>query len=131
MDDRTNLQGSTIAEILALENRVWQALVEGDIAADAALLSEEFLGVYPDGFAGRDDHAGQLEAGPSVVRFELSEARLMAVGADHVMLSYRAVYRRVGRAGDEAMYVSSLWRREAKGWRNIFSQDTPVGEGVP
>lgn len=118
-------------EMLALETRVWEALVRGDAAADAELLLPEFLGVYPDGFAGGEDHAGQLDGGPTVAEFTLSEARLLPVGAAHVMLSYRAAFRRVGREAEEAMYVSSLWQRDGAGWRNLFSQDTPVGEGVP
>ena len=47
------------------------------------------------------------------------------------MLCYRASFRRVGGDAREAMYVSSLWQRDAKGWRNLFSQDTPVGPAVP
>ncbi len=125
----------TLDEMLALEHRVWQALLTGDGAADAALLAPGFVGVYPDGIAGAangaGDHAGQLDAGPTVANYTLSEARIMPVGADHVMLIYRAAFTRVGAGAEEAMYVSSLWRREAGGWRNIFSQDTPVGPPVP
>jgi hypothetical protein len=131
MQNKTEAQAPTIAEILALERQVWQALVSGDADADAAVLLPEFLGVYPDGFAGREEHAGQLAGGPTVAGFTLSEARLLPVGADHVMLSYRAEFRRVDRRAAEAMYVSSLWQRNEDGWRNLFSQDTPVGAGVP
>ena len=120
-----------LADILALEERVWRALVEGDAAADAALLLPGFVGVYPDGIAGIGAHAGQLDDGPTVARYALSEARLLPVGEDHAMLIYRARYRRIGAEADEEMYVSSLWQRGESGWRNLFSQDTPVGAGVP
>ncbi|UYV38859.1 nuclear transport factor 2 family protein [Rhodobacteraceae bacterium D3-12] len=121
----------TIEEMLKLETRVWQALVTGDATADAALLLPEFLGVYPDGFAGIEDHAGQLDDGPTVEAFTLSEARVLPVGEAYAMLCYHAAFRRVGREAWEAMYVSSLWQRDGAGWRNLFSQDTPVGAGVP
>ena len=117
-----------LAELLAQEEQVWEALWRGDAEADKALLLPEFLGVYPSGFSGRDGHAEQLEAGPSVEAFRLSEARVLPVGADHAMLCYRADYRRVGQAAEEAMYVSSLWQRARQGWRNLFSQDTPVSD---
>ena len=110
---------------LALETQVWEALVAGDPAADAALLTEDFLGVYPSGFAGRADHAGQLEAGPVMISYQLDSARLMVIGADHVLLSYRATYARVGGAG-EVMFISSLWQCIDGNWRNSFSQDTPA-----
>lgn len=132
METGTDGVTPTIEEILDLERRVWGALVRGDAAGDADLLCPGFLGVYPDGFAGREDHAGQLSGGPAVAEFTLSEARLLPVGRDHAMLCYLARFRRVSAATQEAMYVSSLWQRDgAGGWRNLFSQDTPVGPGVP
>jgi uncharacterized protein DUF4440 len=110
---------------LALETQVWEALVRGDPAADIALLTPDFLGVYPSGFAGRADHAGQLEAGPVMQSYQLDKARLMVIGAGHVLLSYRATYARVGGKA-EVMYISSLWQRIDANWRNSFSQDTPA-----
>lgn len=118
-------------EILEMEQRVWRALCEGDGAADEALLMPGFVGVYPDGVSGREAHAGQLDAGASVATYALNEARVLPVGAEHVMLIYNVRFRRIGRDADEAMYVSSLWQRVEDGWRNLFSQDTPHGEGVP
>jgi hypothetical protein len=118
-----------IEEFVRLETAVWQALVDGDAAADAALLTDDFLGVYPTGFAGRADHAGQLAAGPTVVSFDLSEARLLAISDDAVLLSYRADSRSAaGTAHPEptAMYVSSLWIHRDGRWQNLFSQDTPA-----
>ena len=118
-----------IEEFVRLERAVWQALVDGDGAADAALLTDDFVGVYPSGFAGRADHAGQLAAGPTVAAFELSDARLLVISDDAVMLSYRADSRSVaGTAHPEptAMYVSSLWVHCDGRWQNRFSQDTPA-----
>jgi hypothetical protein len=114
--------------ILSLERAVWEALVAGDAAADARLLDAGFLGVYPTGFAGRDDHAGQLAAGPTVRDYRISEARLLPLGADQVLLAYRAEYCRSGSVTCEAMFVSSIWRRDGAGWVNMFSQDTPVSD---
>jgi hypothetical protein len=113
-------------ELSVHETRVWQALVDGDAAADAAALAHGFLGVYPSGFATSDDHVGQLAAGPTVDRFALSQMRVMTLGPDHAVLSYFAQFRRVAAMKDEAMYVSSIWQRAGDGWINVFSQDTPA-----
>lgn len=118
--------------LLAAERRVWDALVRGDADADRAALSAGFLGVYPTGFSDKAGHVAQLEGGPGVADFRLSDVHVMALGPDFGLLAYRADYRRVGRGAEEAMLVSSVWQRRPKGWINVFSQDTPLtGEAVP
>jgi hypothetical protein len=116
----------TIEEILALETKVWEALVAGDPQADGAMLTEDFLGVYPSGFSDKAGHMEQLEGGAVMADYRLSAAQLVEVGADHVLLAYRAEYLATGKTDWEAMYISSIWRRTADGWRNSFSQDTPA-----
>jgi hypothetical protein len=112
-----------------LETKVWDALRRGDAEEDARLLAEDFVGVYPSGFADRSDHAGQLANGPTVADFELHHARLLVVSANDVLLSYRAEYHRLSngqRGAAESMYVSSLWSQRSGRWVNVFSQDTPA-----
>ncbi|MDF0599495.1 DUF4440 domain-containing protein [Psychromarinibacter sp. C21-152] len=116
---------------LDLETRVWQALADGDAAADAALLAPEFLGVYSTGFAGRDEHTGQLSQGPTVAAFSLSGARILPLGPGRVLLAYRADYTRVGASVAEAMYVSSIWEERDGTWRNTFSQDSAADAPPP
>lgn len=125
-------QDALMKALIACETAVWDALVAGDATADTAALSAGFLGVYPDGFAGRDEHAAQLSDGPTVARYHLSDARVMPLGADHALLAYHARYLRVGRDTSEEMFVSSIWQRCDDGWKNVFSQDTPAtGQPVP
>ena len=113
---------------IELETNVWDALRRGDAEEDARLLAEDFLGVYPSGFANRSDHAGQLANGPTVADFELLEARLTVLSDNDVLLSYRAEWHRLNngvRGAGESMYVSSLWSRRSGRWVNTFSQDSP------
>jgi len=116
--------------LVDLETTVWDALVRGDVDADVRLLSADFLGVYSSGFAGRADHAGQLDGGPTIAAFELHDARTIRLSDEHMLLSYRAQYQRlVGGVAkpNESMYVTSLWSRRSGEWVNVFSQDTPAG----
>lgn len=110
-----------------LESRVWDALARGDAAADRELLSSDFVGVYPTGFADRADHVGEVSDGPSVASYAIEDARLIEVSADAVMLCYRAEYQRPGREQGETMFISSLWVQRDGRWWNTFSQDTPAG----
>ena len=103
-----------------------EALAAGDPVADRAMLSADFLGVYPTGFADRDEHAGQLSAGPTVASFEIRDPRLREVTNDHVLLSYEAAYQRVATEPANLMYISSLWSLLDGQWFNVFSQDTPA-----
>ena len=119
-----------IGYFLALERSVWQALKDGDAAADARLLSDDFLGVYASGFADKSDHAGQLSNGPTVSSYELTDPRLMRLADGVVALSYLARFQRVARSGasgPESMYVTSIWHQERGAWVNLFSQDTSCG----
>jgi hypothetical protein len=111
---------------VALESAVWEALRRGDPAADRDLLAPDFLGVYPTGFAGRDEHAGDLAGGPTVVEYRIDDARLLVLADDHVLLSYRATSRRRVDVPLETQYISSIWSRRAERWLNVFSQDTPA-----
>ena len=111
--------------LLMLETQVWDALVVGDAAVDRALLDPDFLGVYPDGFAGQDAHVGQLAEGPSVDRYSLDGVRYMTLGPACWLISYEARFARPGGA-EQRMFVSSIWRQKAEGWVNVFSQDTPA-----
>ncbi len=115
-----------LAGLVELETQVWQSLVDGDPAADEALLADDFVGVYPTGLADRAEHVGQLAGGPTVATFELSDVRAFAVADDSWMLTYRAEYVRPRPDTlPESMYVSSLWCRRHGRWVNVFSQDTP------
>lgn len=116
---------------VALETEVWQALVDGDAEADTRLLSADFVGVYPSGFATRDDHVGQLDEAPSVASFGLSDTRILRITDDAVMFSYRADFTRLpakteATGATYVWYVSSLWCRRDGRWVNTFSQDTPA-----
>ena len=113
-------------EIISLERQVWEALVQGDAAADRALLHPNFIGVYSDGFADRDGHTGQLSDGPTVRTYELSDIEVKSLGADHALICYCAEFQRVRHDATELMYVSSIWRKGPAGWVNVYSQDTPA-----
>lgn len=116
------------AFFVGLETAVWEALRTGDAAADRAALSDDFLGVYPSGFDDRAGHVGQLADGPTVAWYEIGQARILIVADGHVLLSYRAQYRRANDPATSVMYVSSLWSSVDGAWRNVFSQDTPDGD---
>jgi hypothetical protein len=119
-------QTELLAELRLCETRVWKALVQGDMQADAETLHPDFLGVYSDGFAEKSDHIQQLEDGPTVRNFTLSDCRVLPLGQDYAVISYRAEFQRITKTTTETLYVSSIWQRNEGSWINVFSQDTPA-----
>jgi hypothetical protein len=109
-----------------LESGVWDALVTGDADADRELLSDDFVGVYPSGFANRADHTDELADGPSIASYAITDAKLIDVSTDAALLCYRADYRRPSHSTVEVMFISSLWVQREGRWWNTFSQDTPA-----
>ncbi len=120
-----------LKELLACEIKVWEALVAGDTEEDAAALDDSFLGLYSDGYSDKAAHVAQLDNGPTVKKFTLSQHRVLILGKDHAMLCYHAKFQRCGHQNCESMWVSSVWQRANAGWINIFSQDTPVSDWKP
>lgn len=112
--------------LVRLETAVWDALVTGDRAADEALLSDDFLGVYTSGYATRADHLGALDDGPSMHDFAIDSIRVVEMGDGVARITYAANYRRSESSTEERMYVTSLWERRDGRWLNTFSQDTPA-----
>jgi len=123
------MEAFTIDQFLKLENEVWSALVTGDVEADTKLLSDDFLGVYNTGFAGKAEHAAQLRNGPRVESYNLLDAQIRVLSNNIVLLSYHAKYapcRRKMPEHVESMYVTSIWKQIDGVWQNVFSQDTPI-----
>ena len=113
------------AVALEHERQVWEALVNGDRVADERLLAADFLGVYPTGFAGRDEHVAQFASEPTVATYEIVSPRCVPISDDAVLIAYDARFTRPGRS-PERMFVSSIWTRRDDRWVNTFSQDTPA-----
>ena len=115
----------TVETFVSLESQVWEALRIGDPQRDAALLTEDFLGVYETGFSDRQNHCDQLKNGPIVARYAITDPRITVLSEEIVLLAYLAEWSRpASPESTEYMYISSIWRRSGSGWRNIFSQDT-------
>ena len=118
---------ATLKEVVAMEVQIWEALRLGDSKSDAALLTHDFLGVYPTGFWNREAHYDQMKNGPVISKYRLSDERLTPLSESCFLLTYRADYsRHATPETTEQMYISSIWQRVDGTWKNSFSQDTPA-----
>jgi hypothetical protein len=116
-----------VREIIEMEAQIWEALRRGDAKSDAALLTDDFLGVYPSGFWNKTAHCEQMKDGPIIAEYRLTDERLTLLSDNCVLLTYRAYYSWYAKPEKtEQMYISSVWQRMDGAWKNSFSQDTPA-----
>lgn len=111
--------------IIAREREVWQALQDGDGAADARLLADDFIGLYETGFATKAEHVKWVGEG-RVASYTMEEIRLVRLHSEAVLLLYKADFEGCQKGEDyrKTQYISSLWVWRANQWLNVFSQDT-------
>lgn len=112
---------------IALEKQVWEALKNGDIEADSALLSDDFLGVYESGLSTKEEHLAQLQAGPVVSDYNIKHAQMLQLSPKIVSITYSVTASFVKREAQSTQYlyfITSLWAYRDNKWINIFSQDT-------
>lgn len=114
-------------ELMALERSLLRPAVRASAVQLDALLAHGFREVGVSGRAfGKDDVLARLP-GESGIDFTAGEMDVQLLGADHALVTYRAT--RSADGVDQSSLRSSLWRREATGWRMLYHQGTPLPPG--
>lgn len=119
------LNASEIETLAALETSLWRAETRFDRAHLERVFADDMMEF---GRSGRLwSRAELIEAAPHAldVQLPLPQLRVRLLADDLAQVTYVSVVRRAD-AGEDIANRSSLWRREAKGWRMCFSQGTPV-----
>ena len=123
-------------DLIELENRFWQALVDEDSDAAEQLLDEPALMVGSHG-AIEFDHAAyrrMARQGSMVVKsFELSDMNVVLANKHTAVLTYRVKQSLSPRGKSEEirqdMADSSVWIRKGGEWRCVMHTETPVSGG--
>lgn len=123
-------------ELMDLERRFWQSLVDDDVDTALSLLHEPAAMVSPHGTL-QFDHAAyrrMAELGSVVIKsFQFSDMDVMFPTDDTAVLTYRvrqALSPR-GEAGEvvQDMADASVWTRKDGRWRCAMHTETPVEPG--
>jgi len=124
-------------EVIALENRFWQSMVDGDTDTALSLLDEPALMVSSHGSM-QFDHDGyrkMAEHGDQVLTaFELSDVKAVFPTEDTAVLTYRVKQAMAPRdepkqKTEQQMTDSSVWTRKDGSWRCVMHTETPFGNG--
>jgi len=120
-------------DLIALEKRFWQSMVDEDTDTALSMLDEPALMVSSHG-AMQFDHAAyrrMAEQGTMVIKsFELSDMNVLFPNEDLAVLTYR-VKQAMARRGksdaiEQEMADSSVWARKEGRWRCVMHTETPV-----
>lgn len=109
------------------ERALLTAQVRASIAALDALLADDFFEIAASGASyGKDEVLARLPH-ESGTRFETDGMAERRLGEGVALVTYRAVVERDGVRRPSLR--SSLWQRDAAGWRMLFHQGTPLPDG--
>ncbi len=125
---KTTTEDGILDELLELEHDGWMALCGGTAAQFYGdVMSSEALMVLANGSVmNRAEVTTALAEAPPWQRYEISDARLIDVGADTAALVYTG---KGWREGDDEPFVgamSSVYHRTATGWILALYQQTAV-----
>ena len=120
-------------DLIALEKKFWQSMVDEDTDTALSMLDEPALMVSSHGSM-QFDHAGyrrMAEQGSMVIKsFELSDMNVVFPRDDTAVLTYRVKQAMAQRGkSDETqqeMADSSVWTRKDGRWRCVMHTETPV-----
>ena len=120
-------------ELVALETRFWQSMVDQDTDAAVSMLHEPALMVSAHGVV-KFDRAGyrkMAEQGPLVLTsFEFADMDVVFPNDDTAVLTYRVkqgvAQRGESQAETQEMADASTWVRHGGQWRCVMHSETPV-----
>src|SRR4051794_34398409 len=123
-NDRDGYESEIEAVLLALRAAAVRASEKGDIAFYAEYLAEDAIGVTPSGVMSKQQILALLKKGG--IRSTRTEGtRAIALSDDAGMVTYSAWFE-APEGPPRAMFVSTLYRRYADGWKGVFYQQTPL-----
>lgn len=122
-------------ELIAMENRFWQSMVDEDTDTALSMLDEPSLMVSEYGAMQFDHEAYRkmAEHGDMVIKsFELSDMKVTFPKDDTALLTY-SVKQALTRRGqsdpiEQQMTDSSVWMRKDGHWLCVMHTETPAGK---
>ena len=123
---------TTTNELIDLEKRFWQSMVDEDTETALSMLAEPSLMVSSQGTMKFDHetYRQMAEHGDMVIKsFELSDMNVMFPSEDIALLTYKVRQtlstRGKSKQVNQEMADSSVWTRNNDGWRCAMHTETP------
>lgn len=125
---------TTQAQIMALERRFWQSMMEMDVDAAVSLLDEQSTAVSAWGirhFGPAEYKAMALSGDARITAFEFFDEKVVFPVADVAVASYRArqSFTVGGENHEMVVYDTTTWVRKGGRWVAAAHTETPAEEG--
>lgn len=124
---------ATRTDIINLEKKFWQSMVDEDTELSLSMLDEPSLMVSPHGTMQFDHRQFRQmsEQGTMVIKsFELSDMNVVFPTDESAVLTYKVkqslTERRTSRQIDQEMADSSVWMHKDGKWLCVMHTETPV-----
>jgi uncharacterized protein (TIGR02246 family) len=120
-------------ELVGIERAIWNAWATKDEDYYFAHMTRDVVVIIigQGMLAGRDTVVEEISASPCVMLgFDFSRERVRPLAADVALLTYEARQQAscAGHALPAHLQVSSIYQREADGWKMTYYQETPVAD---
>lgn len=121
------------SEVIALENKFWQSMVNEDADTALSMLTEPSFMISSHG-AMKFDHnefKKMIQSGSMTINsFELSDMNVTFPSEDTALVTYKAkqsiTMRGQSKPVNQEMTDSSVWTRSSGEWRCALHTETPV-----
>ena len=111
------------ANIISLEQRLWEASKNSDKATYADLLASDYYEVTDLGISSRAEAVGSVE-GP-VTNYTLGDFKVTKLAENAALVTYRANVRAGGRSQPALnVFDTELWVNKDGKWQTTFFQET-------
>jgi RNA polymerase sigma factor (sigma-70 family) len=117
-----------VETLISLEKGNWEATKKKDVKRLRQLCAEDFVAIISDGSRlSLDEYCDCLPLF-EVKSYVMSEVRMLSLGLDAAILTYKTTSETVilGETEKEQVQVSSTWVCRDGEWRNILYQETSI-----
>ena len=116
--------------LFAMEKQGWEATKKKDAASLRKVYAEDFVAILADGLCLTRDEYFAVFPLFEIKSYSLSDAKLLALGPDAAILTYKADTETVilGETEKGRIQVSSTWVRRDGKRMNVFYQETEITE---
>ena len=116
--------------LVAFQQEFVAAICANDIDYFRSNLTEDAILVWNVGIQDKQACVASIRTHAAFHKFEMADPRVVPLGADSAVLTYRATWHQEGDDHSESGYMSTVYVRRAGAWRLAFLQSTPVADDL-